>query len=112
MPSLDKTSIKPASSKGEKEHKKFTSSSLFNVSALLTLGISVLLAGWALHNPKANELPSNYALCSREDVSIYTVDDADSVVQCIVIQDDIIVNTGPIGIDALVHLDLHVLNGR
>ena len=38
-----------------------------------------------------------YAICSRSGARVYTVDDANPTVQCLVVQDEFIVDTGSLG---------------
>lgn len=47
-----------------------------------------------------------YAICSRSGARIYTVDDANHIVQCFVIQDEFIVDIGSLG--ALSSSDFHI----
>lgn len=41
---------------------------------------------------------NRYAICSRSGARIYTVEDANPTVQCFVIQDEFIVDTGSLGV--------------
>lgn len=47
-----------------------------------------------------------YAICSRSGARIYTVDDANNIVQCLVIQDELIVDIGSLG--ALSSSNFHI----
>jgi hypothetical protein len=42
-------------------------------------------------------LSDSYALCARDDHSIYTVDELNSQTQCLVVSDSFIVDTGTLG---------------
>jgi hypothetical protein len=63
-------------------------------TVLLSLGLSAMVALYA-SAPVA--LPSSYALCSRDENSIYTVDDLNTQTQCLVVSNSHIVDTGTLG---------------
>lgn len=65
--------------------------------AILFAALSFLLAYYfAKENPSAS-LPEIYALCSRHNNKVYTVDEKNSQTQCIVVNGAYIVDTGSLG---------------
>lgn len=58
--------------------------------------IGVLLVLTSSQRSKQRRLPLTYAVCSRENEGIYTVDDSLPNVPCIVISDDVIADRGPL----------------
>jgi hypothetical protein len=53
-------------------------------------------------------LASNYAVCSRVGAKVYTVDDNNPTVQCLVVHDAFIVDTGSLG--SFQHIHHNVLS--
>lgn len=47
--------------------------------------------------PESRELPTSYALCSKNVGKIYTVDANNTQTECIVVDGSYIVNTGSLG---------------
>jgi hypothetical protein len=71
---------------------------VLQIILLASLAISVLL----LYYPTSPEpLSTSYALCSRDGLHIYTVDDANNQVQCLVVHKGHIFGTGSLGTDFL-----------
>lgn len=61
---------------------------------LVAVGLSLLSL---LSTTYPTALPKSYALCSRSGTGVYTVDDNDSRVQCIVVHESLIIDTGDLG---------------
>ncbi|KAH7888360.1 amidohydrolase family-domain-containing protein, partial [Phlebopus sp. FC_14] len=55
----------------------------------LLLGLSSIIYFWS-----GPAVPDIYAVCSRSGARVYTVDETNSVVQCLVVRDSFIVDTG------------------
>jgi len=95
----DQSSDVPSFSKHNIRHPykpKFTATS--SVSRLIYVLTTLLsISGLVFYNSRQTELPSSYALCSRDDYSIYTVDSLKPLVQCIVVQGSRITDYGSIG---------------
>ncbi|KIK82213.1 hypothetical protein PAXRUDRAFT_832349 [Paxillus rubicundulus Ve08.2h10] len=60
---------------------------------ILLLSLASFLALWFCKGRPA-VLASNYAVCSRVGAKVYTVDDNNPTVQCLVVRDEFIVDTG------------------
>ncbi|KIJ67588.1 hypothetical protein HYDPIDRAFT_149313 [Hydnomerulius pinastri MD-312] len=79
----------PAKANGGKVHQ--ISYTRRNLIFLVSLALS--LAFWYYPNGPA-ALSESYAVCSRTGAKIYTVDDNNTVLQCLVVRDALIVDTG------------------
>ncbi|KAH7915226.1 amidohydrolase family-domain-containing protein [Hygrophoropsis aurantiaca] len=76
---------------------KRSSFSPFSASTLIFLTSCALSAAWLFSPTTVSPSPASYAICSRKGSAVYTVDEDNSVVQCLVIQQSFIVDTGSLG---------------
>jgi hypothetical protein len=101
---------RPSSISGSREQKRTAKKvedarSLSPVSGYYKLGLSALLTylavagAWAFQRglSRLGPLPESYALCSRDQRGVYTVDQNNPNVQCIVVNNEWIVDRGTLG---------------
>jgi hypothetical protein len=71
---------------------------VLQIIVLASLAFSALLLYYPM-SPKS--LSTSYALCSRDGLHIYTVDDENTRVQCLVVHKAHVVDTGSLGKDLI-----------
>ena len=72
--------------------------STFITSKRFLIFLSVAMSAFFWFHTRVPSAAINcYAICSRTGARIYTVDDANPTVQCLVVRDEFIVDTGSLG---------------
>lgn len=74
----------------------FPSASVVLNSVLIFSSLAVSAFFWVYKRVPLASVNS-YAICSRSGARVYTVDDDNPTAQCLVIQDEFIVDTGSLG---------------
>lgn len=64
---------------------------------LILLSVSLSAFVWCRYNTPVSDVPTSYALCSRDGDNIYTVDSSAPVAQCLVVRDGLFVDVGSLG---------------